>query len=285
MITRSYAGGNIEHIQVPSQAARDVQAYIDYYNIVGDDDGGKMMSDAEFEAYKKKVAYARANHLYVYYVNAKGNECKAIGPSSMCFCKHRFRNHNFDNIKTKKVNCKQCKCQMFNHIPVHGSLDIKCDCHHSYEDHDPNTKKCLKGCKCTKFSSNYTCDCRMPYNSHTTVIETKEERIKKGKKVDSGNNMVAGAGGLTSFGDMVQGSYQDMYQELLDGSAGMKMIGDDGRKMLPGSNGGKGSKGGNAQGVGVSALELFNKPNKFAGDTTGVKGLSKQMAGLGIKKK
>ena len=172
---------------------------------------------------------------------------------------------------------------MFNHIPVHGSLDIKCDCHHSYEDHDPNTKKCLKGCKCTKFSSNYTCDCRMPYNSHTTVIETKEERIKKGKKVDSGNNMVAGAGGLTSFGDMVQGSYQDMYQELLDGSAGTKMIGDDGRKMLPG-NASKGNKGGNTQ-CGVSALELFNKPNKFAGDTGGMKGLNKQMAGLGIRKK
>ena len=261
MITRTYAGGDIEHIQIPSQAARDVQAYLDYYNIVGDDDGGKMMSDAEFEAYKKKVAHARANHLYVYYVNSKGNECKAIGPSSLCFCKHRFRNHNFDNIKNKKVNCKECKCQMFNYIPVHGSLVIKCDCHHSYEDHDPNTKKCLKGCKCTKFSSNYTCDCRMPYNSHSTVIETREERIKKGKKVDSGNNMVAGAGGLTSFGDMVQGSYQDLYQDLLDGTAGMKLIGDDGKKMLPGTV----SMGGGDKGKGgVSALDLFNKPNKFA---------------------
>jgi hypothetical protein len=283
MITRTYAGGDIEHIQIPSQAARDVQAYLDYYNIVGDDDGGKMMSDAEFEAYKKKVAHARVNHLYVYYVNSKGNECKAIGPSSLCFCKHRFRNHNFDNIQNKKVNCKQCKCQMFNYIPVHGSLVIKCDCHHSYEDHDPNTKKCLKGCKCTKFSSNYTCDCRMPYNSHSTVIETREERIKKGKKVDSGNNMVAGAGGLTSFGDMVQGSYQDLYQDLLDGTAGMKLIGDDGKKMLPGNvSMGSGDKGKG----GVSALDLFNKPNKFAGGSgSGSSGLNKSKGITAGKKK
>ena len=55
MISNSYCGGNVEHIQVTSQQARDVQAYLDYYAIVGDDDGGKMMSEAEFEAYKDKL--------------------------------------------------------------------------------------------------------------------------------------------------------------------------------------------------------------------------------------
>ena len=34
---------------------QDIQAYLDYYAIVGDDDGGKMMSPEEFEAYKKRV--------------------------------------------------------------------------------------------------------------------------------------------------------------------------------------------------------------------------------------
>ena len=130
MESHSYAGGNVEHIKVGVDHTKDVQAYLDYYNIVGDDDGGKMMTEQEFEAYKKKVASTRANHLYVYYTNAKGEECKAIGPSSLCFCKHRYRNHNFDNIKSKKVNCKNCKCPMFNYIPVHGSMDLKCACHH-----------------------------------------------------------------------------------------------------------------------------------------------------------
>lgn len=254
MISKSYGGGNVEHIQVSSQQARDVQAYLDYYNIVGDDDGGKMMTDAEFEAYKKKVAYARANHLYVYYVNAKGTECKGIGPSSLCFCKHRFRNHNFDNIKTKKVNCKDCPCKLFNYIPVHGSLDIKCLCKHSYEDHEPNVKKCRK-CQCSKFSSNYTCDCGMPYDAHHTQIETREERIKKGKNVDQGNNMVAGVGGLTSFGDMVSGAYQDMYAGLIEGE-NKKMIGDGGKKNPANTKSGSGCT--------VSAMSLIGTPNKFA---------------------
>ena len=165
--------GNVEHLKAGDHT-KDIQAYLDYYAIVGDDDGGKMMSDAEFEAYKKKVAAARANHLYVFYTNSKGLECKAIGPSSMCFCKHRYRNHNFDNVTNKKVNCKNCKCKLFNYIPVHGSLDIKCSCHHSYEDHDPVTKKCIKCKTCSKFSSNYTCDCGMPYDKHCTLIETRK---------------------------------------------------------------------------------------------------------------
>ena len=278
---QSYAGGNVQHIQINQNHARDVQAYLDYYNIVGDDDGGKMMTEAEFEAYKKKVAYARANHLYVFYVNSKGLECKSIGPSSMCFCKHRFRNHNFDNIKTKKVNCKNCKCQMFNYIPVHGSLDIKCGCHHSYEDHDPNTKKCLKGCKCVKFSSNYTCDCRLPYDMHHTQIETREERMKAGKNVDSGDNMVAGVGGLTSFGGMVSNAYQDMYHDLLEGEDPMKKL-PSGQKMIGGNVGG-GSSGQGGKGTGTPALDLFNTPNKFSGGS-GMKGLNKKMGKLSIGK-
>ena len=123
METHSYCGGNVEHIKVGDHT-KDVQAYIDYYNIVGDDDGGKMMTEAEFEAYKKKVAYARANHLYVFYVNSKGLECKSIGPSSMCFCKHRFRNHNFDNIKKIGLNVIFADSAM-GHL-IHHYLSIEC---------------------------------------------------------------------------------------------------------------------------------------------------------------
>ena len=54
MESHNYAGGNVEHIKVGADHTKDVQAYLDYYNIVGDDDGGKMMTEKEFEAYKKK---------------------------------------------------------------------------------------------------------------------------------------------------------------------------------------------------------------------------------------
>ena len=263
MQSQSYFGGNVQHIKVGDHT-KDVQAYLDYYAIVGDDDNGKMMTDAEFEAYKKKVAGVRANHLYVFYVNKRGEECKAIGPSSMCFCKHRFRNHNFDNVETKKVNCKNCKCKLFNYMPVHGSMDIKCACHHSYEDHDPVTKKCLKCKACPKFSSNYTCDCGMPYDLHHTQIETRKERISKGKPVDSGNNLVAGIGGVGSFTSMVGGVYNEYYKDLLEGNESGKLPMEqknylgDGNEINLGNN--KGNNAGNNAG---NALDLFKTPNKY----------------------
>ena len=265
MESKSYLNGNVEYLKIGSEKARAVDAYINYYNIVGDDDGGKMMTDAEFEAYKKKVAGARANHLYVFYVNSRGDECKAIGPSSMCFCKHRYRNHNFDNVTSKKVNCKNCKCKMFNYMPVHGSMDIKCGCHHSYEDHDPVTKKCVRCGACSKFTSNYTCDCGMPYDMHKTLIETRKERMSKGKAVDSGTNMVAGIGGLGSFTSMVGGVYNEYYKDLLEGNEMGKLpqekknyIGDGSEQYSGNYISNTGGSGGNA-----NILDLFNTPNKF----------------------
>ena len=265
MQSKNYLG-NVEHIKAGDHT-KDIQAYLDYYAIVGDDDGGKMMSDAEFEAYKKKVAEARRNHLYVYYANSKGEECKAIGPSSMCFCKHRYRNHNFDNVTNKKVNCKNCKCKLFNYMPVHGSMDIKCGCHHSYENHDPVTKKCLSCKNCTKFTSNYTCDCGMPYDKHVTLIETRKERMQKGKTVDDGNNLVAGIGGLTSFSSMGGAAYNEHYRDLLEGNE-MKGLPQEYRNYL-----GDGTEKKNVGGInnntnkntgGPAVLDLFNAPNKFA---------------------
>jgi len=102
------------------------------------------MSEAEFEAYKNKVRKARENRLYVSWRNSKGADCKMIGPSSMCFCGHRYRDHMFDNVDTKEIHCKvkKCICPMFCYVPVYGSADLKCLCHHSYKLHDPLSRKC-----------------------------------------------------------------------------------------------------------------------------------------------
>ncbi len=102
------------------------------------------MSEAEFEAYKEKVKDARKNRLYVAWRNLKGIDCKMIGPSSLCFCNHRFRDHAFDNIEKRDIHCKDksCICQMFNYIPIYGSMDLKCLCKHSYKFHDSLSRKC-----------------------------------------------------------------------------------------------------------------------------------------------
>ena len=41
-------------IKFNSKNKADIQAYLDYINIVGNDDNGKLMSEKEFENYKKK---------------------------------------------------------------------------------------------------------------------------------------------------------------------------------------------------------------------------------------
>ena len=42
----------MERLAFDNQAAKHIQAYIEYEQIVGGADNGKMMSEAEFEAYK-----------------------------------------------------------------------------------------------------------------------------------------------------------------------------------------------------------------------------------------
>lgn len=58
--------------------------------IVGNDDGGKLMSPAEFEAYKAKMGPQRAaNRLFVSWTNPAGMDCTLPGPQTLCFCQHR----------------------------------------------------------------------------------------------------------------------------------------------------------------------------------------------------
>lgn len=122
-------------------------------SIVGNADGGKLMSEQEFEEYKMQVREARKNRLYVSWRNIKGVDCRMIGPASKCFCGHRYKDHAFDNVKDRRVFCreKKCRCPLFSLIPVckyhhplalcHkiplilnivGAQDFKCLCKHSH---------------------------------------------------------------------------------------------------------------------------------------------------------
>ena len=280
-----------QRIVIASDQAKHIQAYIDYKNIVGDDDGGKVMSEKEFEEYKNKVREARKNHLYVYWRNSKDFDCKSVGPESMCFCGHRYKNHHFDNVKTKKINCKdpKCKCPLFNYIPVYGSNDVKCLCKHSYSLHNPVSKKCGKCNTCTYFGSKFTCNCTEPFDDHVTVIETREERVKAGKIVDPlwmGNNMNAAIGGLNSFTGMVNDKYMQQYQNLLSGEAMEgNMLSELKKNYLMDDNNNQESSSikGNKinETKGESAYDLFKKPHIFS-SISGM--ISKQMNRLSLMK-
>jgi len=113
----------MERLHIGGDAAKHVAAYIEYEQIVGSADNGKMMSEKEFEEYKKEVRAARKNRLYVHWRNMEtGMDCKTIGPASQCFCGHRFKDHFFDNVDNKDVYCRKpnerCKCKLFDYVPV-----------------------------------------------------------------------------------------------------------------------------------------------------------------------
>ena len=245
----------MQRINFNAQKQNSLQAYIEYRNIVGNDDNGKIMSEKEFEEYKKNVAQKRKNHLYVYWVNADGFECKAIGPESMCFCNHRYKAHDFDSITDKKVKCKdkKCKCKLFDYVPVYGANDVKCLCHHSYREHELTGKrKCKRpNCKCLNFGSKFTCNCGMGYDSHKTVIQTREERIKSGKPVDAGwfgESLIAG-GGLQNFGAMMNDVYESEFKAMEKAPTDKKIMYKDGAPVNKSQM--------------CSAFDLAMKPCKF----------------------
>ena len=206
-----------------SKAQQAIDAYIEYENIVGGQDGGKLLTPEEYEEFKRNIAAKRANRLFVYWRNPQGMDCKTVGPFSTCFCNHRYRQHQTDdNVKTKRVPCKvaKCKCRQFSYVPVYGSNDLKCLCKHSFREHDAHSKVCeRKGCKCTGFSSTHSCSCSLHYNVHTTVFDTKEERLAMGRAVDNfggGAEMYAAMGGVTDFASLVDGAEREAMRPMLE---------------------------------------------------------------------
>lgn len=148
-------------------------------SIVGDTDGGKLLTEEEFAKRKQKALEDQKNRVYVTWLNDQGLECRSVGPSSKCFCGHKFRDHDTGN-KQKRVSCKmpKCKCKLFEYIPIRGSQDLKCHCKHSYKLHNVKTRLCHKEhpvrgrCSCDGFYSSFGCSCGQPFSSHYTLFET-----------------------------------------------------------------------------------------------------------------
>ena len=111
----------------------------------------------------------------------------------------------------------------------------------------------------------------MPYDKHYTLIETRKERMEKGKKVDDGNNLVGGIGGLTSFSSMAGANYKEYYRDLLEGTE-MKGLPQEYKNYLGDGNENNfkneikinNDSNDNKQNNGPNMLDLFNKPNKFS---------------------
>ncbi|XP_067929613.1 protein FAM221A-like [Watersipora subatra] len=208
------------HMKFGNNAGASVDAYLEYKRIVGDDDGGVMFTDEQYEDYKKRVLPERMkNRLFVSWTSPTGMDCKLIGPETPCFCGHRFKQHQTDfahppEERPIQLPCKQkgCKCISYNYVPLNGGQPIRCSCKHPADSHSAmkpyKCKNVKAGCKCTGFKSSFTCACMKYTYEHETLVETKEERLAKGKPVGHDTPYQA-MGGLTGFSSLAEG-----YQRL-----------------------------------------------------------------------
>ncbi|NXH84666.1 F221A protein, partial [Edolisoma coerulescens] len=210
----------MERLQVDAQA---LEEYAEYRRIVGDDDGGKLFTPEEYEEYKRKVLPARLqNRLYVSWRSPTGMDCKLVGPETLCFCTHRYKQHKTDyevlpKERPIRVPCrvKRCPCQSYQFVPLNGTQPIRCRCKHFAEQHSAAPGFPCNSCsKCSGFHSCFTCACGQPAFAHETVVETKEERLAQGKPVGQ-DVPYAAMGGLTGFSSLAEG-----YMRLDDSGIG-----------------------------------------------------------------
>ena len=145
----------------------------------------------------KYISYVNKNNID----NKNDNICFRLGKNSMCVCGHGFSRHNLYLFRDEfKINCKKCKCDEYKYIPVFPEetneytkaylLDFKydewkagCKCGHNWTKHNFIDGEKCEECKCKSFESNFSCGvCGDIWENHIILIQTKEEREKKGEK-------------------------------------------------------------------------------------------------------
>ncbi|XP_019507575.1 PREDICTED: protein FAM221A isoform X2 [Hipposideros armiger] len=213
----------MEPLTLPPGGAAAVDEYLEYRRIVGEDDGGKLFTPEEYEEYKRKVLPMRLqNRLFVSWRSPTGMDCKLVGPETLCFCTHRYKQHqtDFETIPQQRPICLPCRvtgcqCRAYAFVPLNGAQPIRCRCKHFADQHSVAPSFPCNACsKCSGFHSCFTCACGQPAYAHDTVVETKQERLAQGKPV--GRDVpYAAMGGLTGFSSLAEG-----YMRLDDSGIG-----------------------------------------------------------------
>ncbi|XP_060160534.1 protein FAM221A isoform X1 [Globicephala melas] len=202
----------MERLTLPAGSAAAVDEYMEYRRIVGEDDGGKLFTPEEYEEYKRKVLPMRLqNRLFVSWRSPTGMDCKLVGPETLCFCTHRYKQHktDFETIPQQRpisLPCQVtgCPCRAYLYVPLNGRQPIRCRCKHFADQHSAGPGFMCNACsQCSGFHSSFTCACGQPAYTHYTVVETKEERLAQRKPV--GRDVpYAAMGGLTGFSSLAE---------------------------------------------------------------------------------
>ncbi|ELK12587.1 Serine/threonine-protein kinase 31, partial [Pteropus alecto] len=162
------------------------------------------------------------NRLFVSWRSPIGMDCKLVGPETLCFCTHRYKQHktDFETLPQQRpisLPCQVpgCQCRAYRYVPLNGAQPIRCRCKHFADQHSASPGFTCNACsKCSGFHSCFTCTCGQPAYAHDTVVETKQERLAQGKPV--GRDVpYAAMGGLTGFSSLAEG-----YMRLDDSGVG-----------------------------------------------------------------
>ncbi|KAG3278004.1 hypothetical protein H1C71_004817 [Ictidomys tridecemlineatus] len=145
----------MERLRLPPFGAAAVDEYLEYRRIVGEDDGGKLFTPEEYEEYKKKVLPMRLqNRLFVSWRSPTGMDCKLVGPETLCFCTHRYKQHktDFETIPQQRpidLPCRVtgCQCRAYLFVPLNGTQPIRCRCKHFADQHSPAPGFTCNACK------------------------------------------------------------------------------------------------------------------------------------------
>ncbi|XP_051927569.1 protein FAM221A [Hippocampus zosterae] len=195
-----------------SSALKAVDEYCQYRRLVGDDDGGRLFTPEQYKEYKRKMVPHRVkNRLYVSFGVPGGIDCRLVGPETPCFCGHRYKQHktDFEIIPSERplvlpCRVRKCLCLAYEYLPHIGAAPVRCGCKHLPEDHTEGGRHLCRKCDCSGFRSPYTCGCGQPTYNHQTLVETKSERVARGRPV-GGDVPYAAMGGLTNFSSLVDG--------------------------------------------------------------------------------
>lgn len=144
----------------------------------------------------------------------------------------RFTEHktDFSEIPSERpilIPCRQpgCRCVSFEYVAnASATSDPNCRCKHGLDHHATRPPyKCQKSiwifekyckrktsftysidCNCNGFSAPFTCSCGEPAYRHRTVVETKQERERRGHPTGYATPYKA-MGGLTGFSSLAEG--------------------------------------------------------------------------------
>ena len=113
-------------------AADSVEAYLEYERVVGGADGGVLLTDEEYAAFRQSALERSERRLYVTWRNASGLDCKCVGPATLCECGHRYKEHTRLDGHGQELRCRAagCLCASFQYLPSAGAWHAKCGCKH-----------------------------------------------------------------------------------------------------------------------------------------------------------